>query len=901
MFVNFKRQSLSAMTTFCYATIALFCLPLSFGDQYKYLPKTVIPIRYYITLEAHPNSDLLFSGSIAIDVKALTATKNITLHTKDLQIQQQAVRLNTAANENVEVASLDFDNDLCIIKFDRDLIPNERYQLIVSEFFGTLNHVKYGFFLAKYHDAKRQERKIALTYFEPIGARMAFPCFDEPALKATFIVNLIRSGSFHTVSNAELERSVNLGNGRIQDVYKESVIMSTYLVAFAFIDYSYTKKRNRVRVLARRDAIRLGTADYVLNESVKLLKAMEEYTGVNYALDKLDLLGVPSHYFVDGAMENWGLITYSEHHLLYSQARSTTKDLQRCATYTAHELSHQWFGNLVTPSKWNYMWLSEGFAAYFQYYLADVVEPTWRLKDQFVVEELQKSLSNDLVPMAQPMNYVFSNPDEFPSPWTYYFKASAVIRMMEHFLTPAIFRRGLKTYLNRKKFSSSTPKDLYVALQQSVNQARAQHLLGTLTVSTICSTWDTNIGYPLVTAVRNYTTGTITLTQETYNNEHDTDSIWIIPISYATNTHRSSDFAKTTADLWLTQKNLTFNSFKGVNWIVLNKQHSGYFRVNYDAVNWNRLAKFLRTSKFRMIHVLNRAQLINDAFHLVQDGKLSAQIAMDLSIYIKQETDYIALKPFLKHVESVDFMVSVTDEYSLFKAYVKHVLDAAFRKVGLEVTPGDFHVDKLMRVVVSRVMCLYGDARCQNYGYRQLQVWQETGTLQIWHEIELFVLCAGVQIADTHVWEFLFDQYISTTNKVKKTRYIRALGCSRDGTIMTRFLDRLYDFQNTIEQSDRIAGLVSIVQSKIIGIEFVLNYLIVKAIPKNSSFEEAVGQAGVFQIASTKFAKEVNALYDSGNDLYVPVKLYTEDYLEPYENKYIAEVAKWLIEHSSFV
>ncbi|KAF5290044.1 hypothetical protein FQA39_LY14825 [Lamprigera yunnana] len=875
---------------------------LADNDNYYYLPKIVKPILYYLVME--PHSDESFTGSVSIYVKALEDSYNVTLHSKDLAINVKDVKLyaNDNVTHKVSTLELDKENQICTIHLKEKLRKHHRYRLVVEEFKGTLNHEKLGFFLAKYRDKSGNERSIALTYFEPNGARMAFPCFDEPALKARFVVNLVRKNTFHTVSNEELRRSIYLGDGRIRDVYKETVPMSTYLVAFAIIDYSFTRKNNRIRVLARKEAISRRSTDYVLDESVKMLRAMEEYTGIGFVFDKIDLLGVPSHYFIDGAMENWGLVMYNEQHLLYLESSSTTEDLQRCATYTAHELSHQWFGNLVTPSKWNYMWLSEGFAAYFQYHIADVVEPLWRLKEQFVVEELHKSLTGDLEPMAQPLNFVFNDPSEFPSPWIYYNKASSIIRMTEHFLTSPIFRKGLRLYLEKKKFSSSVPEDLYASLQKAVNLANAQHLIGTLTVSQILSTWDTNVGYPLVTATRDYVNGTITIKQETYStNDEMNDNIWMIPISYATSSDRICNFSITTANFWLTTKSITFSNFKHINWILLNKQHSGYFRINYDDVNWYRLIKFLKTSKYKSIHVLNRAQLINDAFQMVEDGKLSAKIALDLSGYIRQERDFIALKPFLKRIDSFDFMVSITNEYKMFQIYVKHLLSLTFDNIGIEEKLSDSHVDRLNRAIVSRRMCLYGDYRCQNYGVSKLREWKETELLKVPFELEYVVLCGAMQVAEEKEWKFLLERYYQEVDKGRKNNYIKALGCSSNPDIIQNFLNLLYDFQNPITIVDRLKGVVNIVETRIINVGYVFDYFTTKTIVNNSSFEAAVSGETINQIVSSKFTKQIELLKKSGNTRYIPVSFFTEDYLETYENVYINEVSEWLLNYSNFI
>lgn len=862
------------------------------ADVYHHLPKNVRPIRYNLTIEHH--KDLSFSGSVSIDIKVLRVTKNITFHSKDLVLS--SFRLYDTYGREVVIVNhiLDTDHDLCILFLRGPLIKYERYKLVIEKFVGTLQHVKSGFFLAKYTDEYRRERNLSLTYFEPIGARTAFPCFDEPGIRAKFVVSIIRDENYNSASNEKLEKSIYLGHGRYQDFFKETVEMPTYLVAFVISDFVYTKEIDRVRVLARREAIAKGGGDYILDEGVRLLRAMEDYTGLRYSLSKVDLVAVPSNYFLDGAMENWGLIMYSEDHLLYYKSTSTTEDLQRCATFTAHELAHQWFGNLVTPKRWNYMWLSEGFAAYFQYHITDVVEPSWRLREQFVVEELHKSFAGDLKPMAQPLNYVFADPNEFPSPWMYYYKASSIIRMTEHFLTPPVFREGLRIYLERKKFSTSEPKDLYKAWQSAVDDANGGYILDEMPVKKILGSWDTNVGYPLVTATRNYATGTLTLKQETYNTENITDdSVWIIPLTYVLHGAKGSSFAKTITDFWFTERTLTLDNFGSDSWLILNKQHAGYFRVNYDTVNWYRIIEFLKTYAFKSIHPLNRAQLINDAFQLVEDGKMEAKIALDLSEYIKQETDFIVLKPFLKRIDSFDFMISVTPEYPIFQEYVSDLLNFAYEHIGPDERIRDTHIRKMTRVIVVRRLCLYGDERCQNYGLQKIKEWQLTDKLNIPSDLKFNFLCGAMQNANQKDWEFLLQQYYRADPK-DKVIYIMALSCTRNRILLYSFLDQIYDYTNHIETAHRTKAIVSMIENNFVGREVVLEYATTKTLPTNSSFEETITSDTITEIVPSRLSDKVDLFRDSQNAKLVPANFFTKEYLEVYEINYIDQISEWL-------
>ncbi|KAB0796999.1 hypothetical protein PPYR_11060 [Photinus pyralis] len=862
-------------------------------DQYYHLPKNVRPFRYNLTIEHHKNTS--FSGSVSIDIKVLAVTKNITFHSKDLTLGP--IRLYDTIGREIYIVNhiFDEDRDLCILFLRGHLVKHERYKLVIEKFVGNLQHEKSGFFLAKYNDEYGKERNLSLTHFEPNGARTAFPCFDEPGLRAKFIVSIIRDENYNSASNEKLAKSIYLGHGRYQDTFRETVEMPTYLVAFVISDFVYTKEIDRVRVLARREAIANGGGEYVLDEAVRLLRAMEDFTGLRYSLSKVDLLAVPSSYFLDGAMENWGLIMYGDDHLLYYKSTSTTEDLQRCTTYTAHELAHQWFGNLVTPKSWHYIWLSEGFAAYFQYHATDMVEPSWRLREQFVIEEVHKAFTGDLIPMAHPLNYVFEDANSFPSPWMYYYKASAIIKMTEHFLTPPLFREGLRIYLQRKKFSTSQPSDLYRAWQTAVDHANAGYLLDGMPMKKIWGTWDTNVGYPVVTATRDYRTGSLTLTQETYNADNSTgdSSVWIIPITYVLHGAKGSSFAKTMTDFWMTEKTMTLKDFRSDSWLILNKQHAGYFRVNYDTINWYRIIEFLRTYAFKSIHPLNRAQLVNDAFQLVEDAKLNAKIALDLSEFIKQETDYIVLKPFLKRIDSFDFMVAVTPEYPIFQQYVIQLLNFAYEHIGPEEVIRDTHIRKLTRVIVVRRLCLYGDERCQQFGLNKIKTWQRTGRLDIPTDLKFHFLCGAMQNANQHEWDFLFQQYYKADPN-DQIIYIMALACTRNRLMLHSFLGQIYDYTNAITTAHRTKALVNMIENNVVGREVVLTYATTQTLPQNSSLEEANSADTITQIVPSRLTDQVELYQNSENAKLVPANFFTKEYLEQYEIDYIDQISDWL-------
>ncbi|KAF2897047.1 hypothetical protein ILUMI_09126 [Ignelater luminosus] len=692
------------------------------------LPKNVKPLRYFLTMEPHlRDTDLQktfhYDGNVKIELEVLEDTKSITLHQLQLRIDNTTIELvNSNGKENIVVdTSKDGRNETYTIHFG-ELVEIGIYNLTIGNFSGELGDGE-GFFHAVYFKEPGKPRSLAVTHFEPTGARLAFPCFDEPALKAKFIVSLIRREGYISVSNENLDMTENLGDGRFKDTFKETPIMSTFTLAFAVCDYEATEKVERQRVYANSKAIKNGEADYALHTGIKSLKLLEEFTGIDFVLDKLDQFAVPDAYFYEHAMENWGLVIYGQSNLLRSNS-SPAEDFKRTTSYIAHEYAHQWFGNLVTAAWWDYLWICESFASYFQYYIASLVQPSWRLMDQFVIDMLHTALKQEELRGEHPLNYRIRYSGQYPPFHIMYEKGASIIRMMEHFLTHEVFRRGIQIYLETNKFTATVPKDLYNAFQQAVNKAGVNNLLNNMTVREIMEVWDSTKGFPIVTVKRDYRTGEITLEQKSQFDDVDdiTTSKWIIPINFLFSSDEQFDFSKTSADLWLTEKTATINrNFSTDGLVIVNKQQTGYYRVNYDLENWEEIIKFMNSENFTLIHVLNRAQLINDAFNLARLEEIPWDVPFRLGEYIIREKDCIPLAAFYDTISNNVFIYSFLDrkakesqyfknytlpnavpsedssEYYIYKEYLKAVLRGVSERLGFKSKPNDTHIDQLHR------------------------------------------------------------------------------------------------------------------------------------------------------------------------------------------------------------
>ncbi|KAF5270571.1 hypothetical protein FQR65_LT05469 [Abscondita terminalis] len=623
----------------CVAVAAVHC------DVF-YLPKNVKPLRYDITIEPNftnvGSNPSLFWGAVTIQLKALESTNNITLHAIELDIDDSSIQV-LGSFETIPVKSTlaEPEDQLYIINLQKPLAPQQIYNLTIGNYTGIFQTNSRGLFKATYGPPENLTM-IAVTQFEPNLARYAFPCFDEPGLKAKFVINTIRSKDYNSVSNEDLERTEKLDENRFKDVFKETPIMPTYSVAFAISDFKSTERKERHRFFAQAKAFETNELELPLDLSIKTLELLEEFLGLKYTLSKIDSFAIPQGFFNFFAMENWGLITYREERLRFSNITNVYTQ-RRATTYIAHEFAHQWFGNLVTHASWEYIWVTEAFAEYFQYFIASKARPSWRLMDIFVMEIVQASFYDEQTAGSFGLRFEVTRNGQFLPFHILYQKGGALVWMMSHFLTPDIFRKALHDYILENQFKNVVSADLYNSVQKTIEKENVNDLLGNMSFGEIFETWETLDGYPVVNVIRNYATGEVVLTQAPELTSKN--NVWKIPINYVIST-RKLNFEDTKADVWLTNKTMTIQLDKD-GWLVLNKQRSGYYRVNYDEKNWERIIQVLKSDHFEDIHVLSRAQLINDAFYLASKNYLPIDVPFRLSEYLVEERDYIPFASFM--------------------------------------------------------------------------------------------------------------------------------------------------------------------------------------------------------------------------------------------------------------
>ncbi|KAL5244502.1 hypothetical protein ACI65C_011912 [Semiaphis heraclei] len=758
------------------------------------LPDGVTPVSYALRVDTDLDR-LSYSGSVEITIITSVSPKlcRIVLNAKDVWVTGVRVTdVNTGVPLTVTERQLVEGDEQLIVTVDgRCLIPARHY-VVAIDFQAPLRDDMSGYYRSSYREGN-VTKWLAVTKFEPTHARKAFPCFDEPALKAPFTVSIKRRSDQISLSNMPLLNSTKIQHtDMFWDHYQETPPMSTYLVAF-FVGEFYAIKTRNIGIYTHRRYVK--QAQYIADESPKLLKAMEEFTGVDYTLPKLDLLAIPD--FAAGAMENWGLNTYRERLLLLTE-NSKTKTKEFVTTVVQHELSHQWFGDLVTCAWWDFLWLNEGFATFFEYFATKMVEPDWRLEDVFVYEVHQLALNADQNPMHAISGSV-ETPAQIRSMFDdiSYSKAGAVLRMLQYAVTKDNFKRALNQYLTNNEFKAATPEELWSAFENVLYDAKFD-LGENVTVTELMRSWTEQAGYPLVEIVKEK--DTFVITQERFLvhglNDSTDDNIteWIIGLTYSTQNRK--DFNGVLPKTWLKENKTILTDRDGTGWYIFNLQSIGFFRVNYEEENWNALISQLHID-CKEIHVLNRAQLIDDAFNLARTNRVDYAMVLWMSEYLKNEDDPI---PWYSVKNGFTFLMNrmrrCPNGYKKLKAYVGYLAGLIYAKTQ-DLVVNHNSIDHTINTgwnAFSNWACKLDNRQCLKSALSYFRKWRQGENIPA--DIRDAAFCVGVKYGDSEMWNVVLDVYVRSESASDRQSAQLALACSKDQIQLSKYLDFMFEGYN---------------------------------------------------------------------------------------------------------
>ncbi|MBK02240.1 MAG: peptidase [Acidimicrobiaceae bacterium] len=599
------------------------------------LPRQVLPRHYVISLEPDLEASS-FEGTVSIDLDVVTETDTIVINAAELEIGSVYLE----QSETVQANSIVIDEELERAEFTFPGVLQPGKAQLTCSFKGTLNDKLRGFYRSTWRDEAGQERVIATTQFESTNARRAFPCFDEPDLKASFGVTLRVDSSLMAVSCGELVSSRELGDGRREDTFADTMVMSTYLVAFIVGELEATDPINVngvplriVHVPGKGDLTEFG-----LEAAEFSLKWLVDYYDIPYPAGKLDLIAVPDFAF--GAMENLGCVTFRETLLLSDPERTTQAELTRIIDVIAHEIAHMWFGNLVTMDWWNGIWLKEAFATFMQVAATDAFRPKWRRWDGFCVER-GAAFDTDSLISTRPIEFEVVSPQDAEAMYDVltYEKGAAVVRMLEQFLGPEQFRSGVNHYLIANSYGNTTTTDLWDSLETATG----------VPVRAAMDTWIFQGGHPVI-SVETCSQG-IKLRQSRFGYGEVGHATWHVPIIVRAQVGLETVERR----LLLEDSEATIDLGGTPAWVVVNAGGHGFYRVRYD--------KTLREAlSVRALDVLSEAErygLVDDTWSAVLAGELEAEEHIALITSLASETD---LAVWQRMLSSLGHLHSIADD-----------------------------------------------------------------------------------------------------------------------------------------------------------------------------------------------------------------------------------------------
>ncbi|XP_044251595.1 aminopeptidase N [Drosophila takahashii] len=822
------------------------------GSSYNFfrLPTALRPQKYDLRILTilEDLEDLRFNGTVKIQIEALQNTNNITLHSKDLAINDTQITLRQISGEGnpdncITSTEINPTHDFYILNTCQELLSGHVYELILP-FSAKLQEQLAGYYRSSYEDPVANEtRWISITQFEPASARLAFPCFDEPGYKAPFAITLGYHKKLTGLSNMPVKETKPHESlpDYVWTQFQESLPMSTYLVAYSINDFSHKPSTlpsgTLFRTWARPNAI--DQCDYAAEFGPKVLQYYEQLFGIKFPLPKVDQIAVPD--FSAGAMENWGLVTYSESLLLYSAEYSSQEDKQELANTVAHELAHQWFGNFVTMNWWNDLWLNEGFATYVASLGLENIHPEWRSMQLESVSNMLTIFRRDSLesshPISRPIEMVSQISESFDD--ISYEKGSSVLRMMHLFLGEESFRTGLKSYLERYAYKNAEQDNLWESLTQ------AAHKIGALPkdyeLKIIMDSWTLQTGYPVINVTRDYTTRTAKLTQERYLLNSNASGIhrngcWWIPLTYTT--QEEKDFNNTAPQTWMECSESgdslpkTIKDLPGPDqWVIFNNQLSSPYKVNYDAQNWKLLIDTLNSDEYDTIHVVNRAQLIDDISYFAWTGEQDYDVALKLISYVERERELLPWKSVFDNLKAVNGIFRQTPNFKFFKRYIRKLITPIYEDLnGINDTnPAIQQPDQiLLKTMVANWACSYQVSDCVTQSLSYFRSWQSEANPDENNPVPIafrsIVYCTSIEHGTDEDWEFLWTRYQKANVATEKETIMDSLACSLEVWQLQRYLGRIFDAKGAIRKQDS-AGVFQSIASTNIGFLLAKKYL----------------------------------------------------------------------------
>jgi puromycin-sensitive aminopeptidase len=730
-------------------------------DRYR-LPRTVVPSRYDLRLEPDL-AKATFAGLVGIAVRVHEPVEEIVLNAAELCIVEAYIE-NLAAQRFTAVVTLEEETERCRLRFAQSLAPDE-WRLTLT-FSGVLNDKLRGFYRSSYKNQAGETRTVAATQFEATDARRAFPCWDEPAFKAVFSSTIVISPELQVVSNTAIAEE-RTENGKKVVRFADTIPMSTYLVAYIVGELEATAPTRvgytPLRVWCAPGKKQLTAFGQAIGAFS--LSFYEEYYGRKYPGDKLDLIAIPD--FAAGAMENLGAITFRETALLVDEATATHAERERVADVVAHENAHMWFGDLVTMSWWNGLWLNEAFATFMEMLAVDAWKPEWRRWTTFGVSR-SSALAVDGLRSTRPIEFPVEAPKDADAMFDVltYEKGASVLRMLEQYIGPTVFRDGVRRYLDRHAFGNTETADLWRALGEASE----------LPIPEIMDGWIFNPGYPLI-EVEKTAEGRVVLRQRRFLYLGDEpgsaeEPVWRTPVQLR---FLEGGAGRPEHTLLCGDEAVTYE-MGHVGAVLVNAGGHGFYRVRYAP---DLLAPLM--GALDRLEAIERFNLVNDAWAAVLAGLTPLTEFLELTKHFRGERDKNVWSAIVGAFHTLDRMA----DRRWLGALVRDRLAPAVAELGWSPSPGESELTGQLRGDLLRALGTVGDdAKVQA---RAAELFAETS-----HDANVFAAVVSIlaHIGDAARYEEFAERFRKARTPQDEQRYLLALAGFRQPELVENTLAR---------------------------------------------------------------------------------------------------------------
>lgn len=729
--------------------------PFDFARAPGQLPKTVVPSAYTIDIVTDMTK-LALTGHESIAVAAAGAGDSITLNQAGLKLVRatmDGVATTITQDDKAETATLRL----------RHPIADGTHTLVI-DYRGPIPATPNGIYYDDYRSPSGARKRMLVTQFEVADARRMFPGWDEPAFKATFRLGVTLPKDYVPVGNMPVVSTTPAGANAKRVVFAATPRMSTYLLALVAGDMSALHGTGGATPInAYAPTGEQADGAYALHAATEILPFYNEYFGVPYPLPKLDLVAIPGNYEA-GAMENWGDITFIDNALLFDAKTSGPRTRETIYLDVAHEMAHQWSGDLVTMGWWDNIWLNEGFATWMETKATDHFNPTWQMWPRAHADR-ELAMAVDALPTTHPIQQTIADVSAANAAFDLisYQKGEQVIRMIEDWLGPDVFRDGMRVYMKAHAYGNTTSADLWAALSQVSHKD----------VAPVATSFTEQPGIPLVSVARSCTGGatTLTLNQSRFT-IHDPDPkplTWQIPVTVGGPGVVTQTVLLTTAPVTL--------HFAGCDAALkANLGEAGYYRTHYDDASLSALK-----GAFPTLSATDRVNLLGDQFALFEAGTSPLAGYLDIAATLSDGKDQsVAVwQDTIAHLQRLDVLMRGSPSRPTFRAFARSLLAPQFARLGWEPRAGESFLDTLLRPTLIAALGRFDDPAVVMEAQRRFSSYLKAASSLPPSLLDPVMLLVGMH-ADDATTKILEGRLRSAPDTEEKIRYFTALAGSRD-------------------------------------------------------------------------------------------------------------------------